>query len=159
MVTIEAIYRSPGHDFKGRFGQGRLEHGVEAIDAVECHAGRGLVGDRYYDYRVDYKGQVTLFAREVGQQLAHERGWETIDFKAFRRNVITSGIKLNELVGKHFCLGEVELKGSEECAPCLWMNEAFAPGTEDWLRGRGGLRCRIIRSGWLRVGPVRFEVQ
>lgn len=157
-IRIRAIYLSPGHDFKGRFGQSRLNHTVESPAAVECHAGRGIVGDRYYDHRDDYKGQITFFDAAAGEALAEERGWPAIDWQAFRRNVILEGADLNALVGRRFRLGEVTLEGAEECAPCFWMNEAFGAGTEEWLRGRGGLRCRILESGWLRSGPVELEI-
>ena len=68
-----------------------------------------------------------------------------------RRNLLVSGAELNELVGQEFELQDIRLTGVEECRPCYWMNTAISPGAEDWLRGRGGLRCRILTSGWLRT--------
>lgn len=131
---------------------------MESMDVIECHAGRGIVGDRYYDYREDYKGQITFFDLRVAEALAEEQGGETVDWRAFRRNVILAGADLNALVGERFSLGEVLLEGAEQCAPCFWMNEAVGPGTEAWLKGRGGLRCRILRSGQLSVGALDLEV-
>ncbi|KAF0093933.1 MAG: MOSC domain-containing protein [Puniceicoccaceae bacterium 5H] len=156
VAQIEHIWISPGHDFKGRHGKGRLQHGVVPVDAVECHAGRGLAGDRYYDYKPDFKGQLTLFDGAVADALQRAFALETLDPAAFRRNVIVRGLDLNALIGRRFCLGEVVLEGSEECAPCYWMDEAIAPGAFAWLKGRGGLRCRIRQSGWLRRGAVPF---
>jgi MOSC domain-containing protein YiiM len=54
--------------------------------------------------------------------------------------VLVSGIDLNGLIGKAFAVGGVEFSGSEECAPCYWMEEAIGPGAHEWLKGRGGLR-------------------
>ncbi|MDP0501509.1 MAG: MOSC domain-containing protein [Verrucomicrobiota bacterium JB022] len=151
-ARIERIWISPGHDFKGRHGKGRLDHGVVEVDAVECHAGKGLVGDRYYDHKPDFKGQLTLIDGAVIDALQCAFALPEIDPAAFRRNVLVRGLDLNALIGSRFFLGEVELEGSEECAPCYWMDEAITTGAFQWLKGRGGLRCRIRQSGWLRVG-------
>jgi MOSC domain-containing protein YiiM len=67
----------------------------------------------------------------------------------FRRNVITSGMDLNEWVGEEFEIQGVRFRGVEECKPCHRMNQAFAPGAEDFLRGRGGLRAMILSDGKL----------
>jgi MOSC domain-containing protein YiiM len=66
-----------------------------------------------------------------------------------RRNLIVSGADLNALVGKQFRLQEVEFEGVEQCRPCEWMDLAFGPGAEQWLKGRGGLRARVLSDGLL----------
>lgn len=157
-VDILNIWISPGHDFKGRHGLGRMEHGVIAVDSVECHAGRGLAGDRFYDYKEDFKGQITLFDKAVADALQTELNLPPIDHSAFRRNVMVSGIDLNALVGKQFSIGDTELSGSEECSPCYWMDQAIGPGAFEWLKGRGGLRCRITRSGTLQTGSTVMKL-
>lgn len=153
-ATIESLWISPGHDFKGRHGRSRLDHGVTSVEAIECHAGRGLVGDRYYDYRPDFKGQLTLFAAEVWEALEADLGLEGVDPSAFRRNVLLRGLELNQLIGREFRLGEVLLFGTEESRPCYWMDEAIGPGACAWMAGRGGLRAKILCDGWLRRGAV-----
>lgn len=158
-LRIEAIWISPGHDFKGRHGRGRLAHRVEARDEVECHAGRGLVGDRYYDYKADFKGQVTLFAAETWEAIRSELKLPIPDPSVFRRNVLTRGIDLTPLVGKRFKLGGVSLEGTEEARPCYWMDEAVGPGACAWLVGRGGLRCRILEDGRLRRELVQWNCE
>ena len=60
-TRILGIFISPGHDFKGRHGKSRLNHGNESVNSVECLAGRGLLGDRFLDYKENFKGQVTFF--------------------------------------------------------------------------------------------------
>ena len=76
----------------------------------------------------------------------------------FRRNILVEGLDLNALVGKRFRIGEVEFGGSEECSPCYWMDQAIGPGAHRALVGRGGLRCRILRSGALACGEHTLEV-
>ena len=156
-IELLRIFISPGHDFKGRHGKERLNHGSESVDSVECLAGRGLMGDRFLDYRENFKGQITFFDLKVAEEL--EQALELPDFELsqLRRNVVTSGVNLNGLIGKRFELGDVEFLGTEECSPCYWMNKALGPGAEDWLKGRGGLRCRILTSGELNCGPAELR--
>jgi len=72
--------------------------------------------------------------------------------------VLLSGVDLNTLIGKRFSIGEVVFEGTEECTPCHWLNGAIAPGVEDFLKGRGGLRTKVIESGTLKVGPGEIEM-
>jgi MOSC domain-containing protein YiiM len=64
--------------------------------------------------------------------------------------VITRGVNLNEYIGKEFEIQGVRFYGTEESAPCYWMDGAFAPGAKDFLKGRGGLRAKILSDGELR---------
>jgi len=68
----------------------------------------------------------------------------------FRRNVISDGEDLNSLIGREFEVQGVRFFGVEESKPCYWMDQAFCPGTENELKGQGGLRARILTSGTLR---------
>ena len=68
----------------------------------------------------------------------------------FRRNIIVSGTDLNSLIGKKFTVQGIDFLGTQEAAPCYWMNGAVAPGVEDTMKGRGGLRAKILTSGVLR---------
>jgi MOSC domain-containing protein YiiM len=72
----------------------------------------------------------------------------------FRRNVVVEGIDLDQLLARRFTLGGVEFEGTGEARPCHWMNAVVAPGAEDWLMGRGGLRAKVLTDGKLSVGPV-----
>ena len=157
-LEILRIFISPGHDFNGRHGKERLDHGSQSVDSVECVAGRGLEGDRFFDYRDDFKGQMTFFDLSVADAVEEKLGLEDFELSQLRRNVIVSGVGLNDLIGKHFEINGVEFFGSEECSPCYWMNEALGPGAESLLKGRGGLRCRILSSGTLRLGESQLKV-
>lgn len=151
MIQIRHLYISPGHNYRGHHGQAPGTHRVLEVDQVECLAGRGLTGDRYLDHQPDFKGQITLFAWEVYDAFCRELDLkEAAPFK-FRRNVITVGLDLDRLIGREFELQGVRFEGTEECRPCHWMNQAFRdPRAEAWLKGRGGLRARILCDGWLR---------
>jgi MOSC domain-containing protein YiiM len=74
----------------------------------------------------------------------------------FRRNVIVQGINLELLLERRFTLGGVEFEGTGEARPCHWMNQVVAPGAEDWLMGRGGLRAKVLSDGELTVGAVEL---
>jgi MOSC domain-containing protein YiiM len=65
--------------------------------------------------------------------------------------VITRNVDLNTLIGAEFEVQGVRFLGTGECTPCHWMNHAFHPGTEAALKGRGGLRAKILTSGTLRT--------
>lgn len=156
-ITIKNIWISPGHDFKGRYGKGRRNNGVVACESVTCTAGKGIEGDRYYGHSEGYKGQITFFSDEVAAAMEEHFNVEGLDRSAMRRNVLVSGVDLNSLIGKRFRIGEVVLTGSEECTPCFWMNEAVSEGALDWLKGKGGLRCRIETSGTLKTGDAQVE--
>ncbi len=149
---VVGIFLSPGHNFYGHEKGGPPgEHPIVEVDRVECVAGKGLVGDRFFDYKPDYKGQVTFFAEEVFAALCEQLDVRDRSVGVLRRNVITRGLDLDALVGTEFEIQGVRFAGSEEAAPCMWMNSAFASGAHDAMRGRGGLRARVLTDGELRV--------
>lgn len=149
-LTLHRIFIADGHSYFGRHGLGSAKFPIHQVDAIECVAGRGLRGDRYFDHKADYKGQVTLFSQEIFDALRRALNVPDASPAALRRNLLVSGVDLNELIGQPFELQGVRLEGTEECRPCYWMDEAIGPGANDWLKGRGGLRCRILSDGWLR---------
>jgi MOSC domain-containing protein YiiM len=155
MSRIEHLYLSLGHNYFGHHGGPADEHPVVAVAEVECVAGRGLRGDRFFDYKPDYKGQITFFAMEVLEAMGKELNVTKVGPAAVRRNVFTRSLDLNALIGQEFELQGVRFAGTEECRPCYWMDKAVTPGTETWLQGRGGLRAKILSDGWLRLqaGP------
>ena len=150
-MTIAALYISPGHNYFGRHGLAPGEHGILSVPTVECIPGRGLAGDRFLDYKTDYAGQITFFAGEVFDEIRLALNCPDRPATVFRRNVLTRGVDLNTLIGSEFEVQGVRFEGVRECSPCYWMDQAFAPGAEAWLKGRGGLRARILTAGWLKV--------
>lgn len=148
------IWISPGNDFRGRHELGRLDHGIQCVPEVECVAGMGLRGDRYFAYKPDFKGQVTFLDAAVVAAVRERFALPDLTASAFRRNLVVRGIDLAAWVGKRFRFQGVEFEGSEECKPCYWMDQAAAPGVEDFLKqhARGGLRARILSDGILKAG-------
>lgn len=150
-IRIKHLYISAGHNYFGHHGRDASSHGIVECKEVRCVTGHGIEGDRFFEFKSNYKGQITFFAEEVYEDLCQRFGVNSKDPSVFRRNVITSGVDLNELIGKEFEIQGVRFTGTEECRPCYWMDQAFAPGAEEALRGRGGLRARILTGGVLRV--------
>jgi MOSC domain-containing protein YiiM len=152
-MQIAHLYRSPGHNYFGHHGRESSDHEVEACSAVQCLAGRGIEGDRFLDYKGNYKGQITFFEIETYEMLCQKLGVHNKSPGAFRRNVVTRGVSLSGLIGQEFEVQGVRFLGVEESKPCYWMNEAFGPGAEAAMKGLGGLRAKILSNGVLRVDP------
>jgi hypothetical protein len=150
-LRVVGIFISPGHNFVGHHEQSAGTHPTISVGAIECVAGKGLFGDRFFGFKENYKGQVTFFSSEVFEDVCQKLGAGGKSPGVTRRNVITRGVDLNSLVGKKFVIQGVEFEGVCECSPCHWMNHAIATGAEGALRGRGGLRARILTDGVLRV--------
>lgn len=148
-IEVRHCYISPGHNFFGHHGKPPGTHSMVEVTRLECLAGRGIRGDRFFDYKESYKGQITFFAEEVYDRLCERFGvWDRTP-AVLRRNVITRGVELNSLVGVEFEIQGLRFLGTEECRPCHWMDHAFHPGGEAALKGHGGLRAQVLSSGFL----------
>jgi len=133
--VIEAIHIGP--DKGGALG---------AVDEVRALAGKGLEGDRNFREGGAKPGQaLTLVEAEEVEGVGLGRG-ET------RRNVTVRGVRLNDLVGKRFKVGEVECFGVELCEPCTHLESMTRPGIIKELVHRAGLNADILTDGTIRVG-------
>ena len=121
-------------------------------------AGYGLRGDRYFDFRENYKGQITFLSAEVFEKLCASFGIKDKPAGVLRRNVIVSGVDLLSLIGREFEIQGVRFRGTQHCAPCEWMNTAFAPGAEQFLKNNAGLRAKILSDGTIAVGDARLSI-
>jgi MOSC domain-containing protein YiiM len=126
--------------------------------SIECVAGHGIRGDRFYDYKDNYKGQITFFSQEVFERLRAQFPHIEKSPGVLRRNVIVAEVDLNALIGKEFELQGIRFHGTAHCTPCYWLDSAFAPGTEKALKGNGGLRAQILTSGWLATGVAELAL-
>lgn len=122
------------------------------VHAAEAVAGRGLLGDRYGDGNGTFSApgrgyQLTLVEAEVLDEV--ELPWEDA-----RRNVVTTGISLNALVGKRFRVGSVECVGRRLAEPCAHLEKLARPGLLRPLVHRGGLRADILSGGTISVGDA-----
>jgi MOSC domain-containing protein YiiM len=131
---------------------GPFEEVPAAVERVPAHAGKGLLGNRYYfDDGAGPGRALTLIAAEALEAMAAEHGIE-ITAAQSRRNVLTRGIDLNALVGKRFRVGDVECVGVELCEPCKDLERATRPGVIKGLTHRGGLSADILSDGEIAVG-------
>ena len=152
--TVEGIHIAP-----------RAAAQTRAVEAVDVVAGRGIEGDRYFRtdgsgtfHEADKHGQdLTLIEAEAIEGLAADTGIELAPGEA-RRNVVTRGVALNDLVGRRFIVGEVEAVGNRLCDPCNHLEKLTQPGVLKGLVERGGLRADVIRGGAIRVGDELREL-
>ena len=160
LVHLQHLFTSPGHNFFGHHGSTAGDHEIIGHESVELFAGRGIAGDRFFDWKPGYKGQITWIDEAVIDAIRRHAGNPDLPAGAFRRNVVIRGVDLQTLIGRTFSVGGLRFEGTEECRPCYWMDEACGKsGTEDLMKGRGGLRCRILDDGILRCGPAELVIQ
>jgi MOSC domain-containing protein YiiM len=121
------------------------------VDAVDVTAD-GVVGDRYAESR-----DLTLIEAEALEGLREDTGIELSPAEV-RRQVLTRGIRLNDLVGERFTVGVVECVGQELCEPCNHLQGLTYPGVLRGLVHRGGLRADIVSGGRIAVGDEVMRV-
>ena len=125
---------------------------IQEVDSIEVIANQGIVGDRHFKKFNDPYNQISLIESEAIDNYNIKFGLN-ISYIDFRRNIITKGIKLNDLVGKKFKVGTVELEGLDLCRPCRHLSEILNQNNiiKEFLR-KGGLRCQILSSSNVNVG-------
>ena len=157
-VQIEQIFISSEHNFVGHYGQRPGTSPLIEREWIKCVAGKGLLGDRYFNHREDYKGQITFFSAEVLERLCAYFGIREKPAGVLRRNVIVSGIDLLSLIGCDFEIQGVKFRGTQHCAPCEWMDVAIAPGAKEFLKENAGLRAKILTGGELHLGDAQLRI-
>ena len=148
-LKIRSIYISDDHNYFGHHEQPPGKSEILEVEEATLVEGKGIKGDRFFDYREDYKGQVTFFAYETFLELREKFGVFDREPDVFRRNILTEGTDLNALIGKEFEVQGIRFFGVEEAKPCYWMDQAFCEGAEKALRGKGGLRAQVLSDGVL----------
>lgn len=131
----------------------------ESADEGTLEAGRGLVGDRYHvnsgTFSAKLAGkpdrEVTLIESEAVDRFNRDSGL-TLAYGDLRRNLVTRGIRLNELIGHQFEIGECLLEGLRHCEPCSYLAKTVAKQVLPGLVHQAGLRARIVRGGKIRRG-------
>jgi MOSC domain-containing protein YiiM len=131
-------------------------HPLESAELIE---GVGIKGDRYANHRGHYSHlwhpdrQVTVIAQEVIDQVSEQIG-DVVDPIELRRNVITRGVSLNDLVGDFFSVGEVVLYAGRLNVPCRYLERLIDKPVFDPLVGQSGLNCQIVAGGVIHPGDV-----
>ena len=127
---------------------------IEEVESIEVLANKGVVGDRHFDNYNDPYCQLSLIEAENIDEYNLKFGLN-IPYLDFRRNIITKGIKLNDLVGKKLTIGKVEVEGIDLCRPCRHLTEMLDQENilKEFLR-KGGLRCQILSSSKINIGDT-----
>ena len=124
---------------------------MKSIDNVETVVGKGLVGDRHFKENNEIRCQITLIEIENINYFNRISG-TSIPAIEFRRNIITEGVKLNDLVGSEFLIGKVKVKAHDLCRPCKYLQESLKQkNLIKELLLQAGLRCKILTSGKIFV--------
>jgi MOSC domain-containing protein YiiM len=121
---------------------------IAPVQAASALAGKGLQGDRHFYREGAAPGQaLTLIEAEVLESVG-------LTGAASRRQVVVRGVRLNDLVGRRFRVGEVECRGVELCEPCLHLQQLTRPGIIKELIHRAGLNADILDDGRILVGDA-----
>jgi MOSC domain-containing protein YiiM len=130
---------------------------MRAVDSAHAVPGKGLDGDRYFDKAGTFSNkstddrEITLIESEAIEALRREYNVELAPHES-RRNLLTSGVALNHLVGADFRVGDIMLRGLRLCEPCGHLAKLTRPGVREGLIHRGGLRAKILSEGVIHVG-------
>ncbi|HVF53134.1 MAG TPA: MOSC domain-containing protein [Actinomycetota bacterium] len=134
---------------------------MTGVPEVRAVAGKGLEGDRYFGKAATFRSnrksakELTLIEQEAVEASGRDYGIE-IDASETRRNIVTSGVALNHLVGREFQVGEVRARGTKLCEPCGLLEKLTGKPVRKTLQHRGGLRAEILTDGTISVGdPIR----
>ena len=114
---------------------------IKEVKTINVLANKGIIGDRHFQEINDPYNQISLIESESIDNYNIKFGLN-ISYIDFRRNIITKGIRLNDLVGKKFKVGAVALEGIDLCRPCKHLSENLNQNNiiKEFLRN-GGLRC------------------
>jgi MOSC domain-containing protein YiiM len=127
---------------------------IKNVNKVEAIMSKGLLNDRKFKDNNHKESQVTLIEIE---HINYFNNISKCNIKAidFRRNIITDNIKLNNLVGSDFFVGNVKLRGHDLCRPCKYLQDKLHKNNfiKEFLL-KGGLRCEILTSGEIKVGDI-----
>ena len=123
---------------------------VKPLEEVEAQEGKGLVGD-HYSGKSGHR-QVTLIQAEHLAGVAYMLKTEVIDPELTRRNIVVSGINLLAFEDQQFQIGEAVLQMTGPCEPCERMEENLGEGGYNAMRGHGGITCRVVKGGKIKVG-------
>lgn len=155
MAKVEAIYIA-------RESGGAMEYLHEA----ELTAGRGIAGDRYFFGMGTFSNkptglpdrEVTLIEAEEIDRFNGQQGM-SLNYGDLRRNIVTRGIRLNDLVDREFRIGAVTFRGIRLCEPCAYLAKMVSPQLLEGMVHRAGLRASILNDGKIRESDAIVALQ
>jgi len=127
---------------------------IYSLNEVEAIKGKGLMNDRHFKENNHVKSQITVIEME-SVNLYNKLSCTNINALDFRRNIVTEGIKLNELLNKEFLIGSVKVKAHDLCRPCKYLQNLLGQKSlVDILLNKAGLRCEILSSGKICINDI-----
>ena len=122
------------------------------VNSIEVIENKGIIGDRHFDEYNDPYCQLSLIESE-NIDFYNSKYNLNISYIDFRRNIITKGIRLNDLINRRFFIGNVKVEGIDLCRPCRHLTEMLSQENilKEFLR-KGGLRCQILSSSTINIG-------
>ena len=135
---------------------------MERVEEVRAIEGCGIEGDRYCEgtgfwTRFGDVCEVTLIEGEDLDYIEDELGIRVKNGE-HRRNIITRGIRFDELRRKRFRIGEAILEYDRPRPPCRHVQDLSEAGMTRALKGRGGICARVVEAGRIRAGDT-IEVE
>ena len=117
------------------------------INQAILYKNKGIINDRYYvNFKENYE-QVTLIESEKIDDF-NKKIKNKLEYKDFRRNIITSGIDLNNTVNKKIQINNVVFKIHQLCQPCKYLqNKLGVENLVKLLLHKSGVRAEILKSG------------
>ncbi len=118
------------------------------VDEIEVEVGTGIVGDRpgfnsSRQVSIQSRAELALASKRLGREIEPDQT---------RRNITIDAGDLPRERGQRLLLGTVELEVFSDAAPCNTMTELIGTGARPALRKLGGIHCRVIRPGTIRLG-------
>ena len=124
---------------------------IVAVNEIDLIAGKGIIGDRHFkDYNDPYNHLSIIESESIDEY--NKKYNLSIRYLDFRRNIVTKGIRLNDLIDKKILIGEVQLDVIDLCRPCRHLSEKLDKDNiiKEFLR-KGGIRCEILNDGKISI--------
>ena len=125
---------------------------IVEVNTINLIAGKGVIGDRHFkDYNDPYNHLSFIESENIDEY--NKKYNLNIPHLDFRRNIVTKGIRLNDLIEKKIIIGEVQLDVIDFCRPCRHLSEKLNKNNiiKEFLR-KGGIRCEILNNGKISIG-------
>lgn len=140
----------------------RTSEQMQRKEELRCIAGVGVEGDRYntqvatgrYSISPEPGRQITLIAAEGMERLRREHSLD-IGPHNCRRNVVTQGIHLTDLLGRELRIGKVVLFAHRWTVPCMYLEGLLRQkGLFEAIYYDAGLCCEILVGGTILDGDA-----
>ena len=124
---------------------------INEVSVIDLVAGKGVIGDRHFKDYNDPFNQLSIIESESIDEY-NKKYSLNIPYLDFRRNIVTRGIRLNDLIDRKILIGDVQLDVIDLCRPCRHLSEKLDKDNiiKEFLR-KGGIRCEILNDGKISI--------